>query len=491
MEPLKKPVTSINEPAPGTDPTPEQIAWMAGGFLPNPKGYTVADALKATLKRQGMPGAKVTDALTQVRRNASQTVSSSFQTQRVDQFGGQVYNRSNATIASMSTPVGSNAIASGNRSTAYGAFAYAKEDSATALGVYAQASGPSSVAIGDQAKAFGYRAIVIGRISSASGINSIVIGVGAKGSAQNSIAIGNLAVSSGLSSIAIGYSTTASAAQATAVGSSSSATGVTSTALGFAANSGFLDSIAIGANSTTTASAQFVSGSSTDPITDIYFGDGVTKAGTPTTYTIHGTGGSGSDIAGGIIVIAGGRGTGTGIGGKVTIQTAPAGSSSSSANALVTGATVDQNGMLGLLCEKRVSSNFDKTNATLTAITGLSVTLTGAIAYSFIIVLHMQETTTGGIQFDFNGGTATMTSFIADVVVNGVAGTATVQGVYRASALTSAYNLDDGSGNYRAIIQGTMLVNAAGTFQPRFAQNDAAGTSRVLAGSWMKVTEVL
>ena len=64
------------------------------------------------------PGLDQMDPLTTVRRNSSQTVSSSFQVQRTDQFGGQVYNRSNATIASMSTPVGSSAVASGNRSKA-------------------------------------------------------------------------------------------------------------------------------------------------------------------------------------------------------------------------------------------------------------------------------------------------------------------------------------------------------------------------------------
>lgn len=68
--------------------------------------------------------------------------------------------------------------------------------------------------------------------------------------------------------------------------------------------------------------------------TDIYFGNGL-KAASPVAYTIHGVGGSGSNIAGGDITLAGGQGTGTGVGGDVHQKTAPAGTTGSSANSLV------------------------------------------------------------------------------------------------------------------------------------------------------------
>jgi hypothetical protein len=92
-------------------------------------------------------------------------------------------------------------------------------------------------------------------------------------------------------------------------------------------------SVALGNQSIVTASNQFVSGSSSWPVTNLFFGKGVTNA-TPTAYTINGTGGSGSNIAGAALNLAGGKGTGTGTGGDVNIQFARAGSTGSSLNTL-------------------------------------------------------------------------------------------------------------------------------------------------------------
>jgi hypothetical protein len=57
---------------------------------------------------------------------------------------------------------------------------------------------------------------------------------------------------------------------------------------------------------------------------------------------VLGGAGTGTNIAGGISLIAGGQGTGTGFGGSVFIQVAPHGSSSSTANALVTASFWDE-----------------------------------------------------------------------------------------------------------------------------------------------------
>ncbi|MCP4856816.1 MAG: hypothetical protein GY903_20225, partial [Fuerstiella sp.] len=73
---------------------------------------------------------------------------------------------------------------------------------------------------------------------------------------------------------------------------------------------------------------------------DVYFGTGVAYA-TPDATTIHGTGGSGTDIAGADISIAGGIGTGTGAGGDIVFKTAAAGSTGSTANTLTTAMTID------------------------------------------------------------------------------------------------------------------------------------------------------
>ena len=96
----------------------------------------------------------------------------------------------------------------------------------------------------------------------------------------------------------------------------------------------------IGRFALATAANQFVAGSSSSSRTNLYWGNGVTHA-TPVAYTVNGTGGSGTDIAGADINIAGGIGTGTGVGGDIVLQYAAAGSTGTAANTLAAALTVD------------------------------------------------------------------------------------------------------------------------------------------------------
>ena len=89
-----------------------------------------------------------------------------------------------------------------------------------------------------------------------------------------------------------------------------------------------------------TASSQFIVAGLW---TEAYFGKKVTHA-TPLDVRFNATGGSGANIAGASFTLAGGKGTGTGAGGSLIFQTAPAGSSGSSANSLVTRLTIDSTG---------------------------------------------------------------------------------------------------------------------------------------------------
>lgn len=90
-----------------------------------------------------------------------------------------------------------------------------------------------------------------------------------------------------------------------------------------------------------TAGNRFIVGSNVQSITNVFLGKGETNAA-PATVTFQATGGSGANIAGATLNIAGGMGTGTGAGGPVVIQVAPAGASSSTLNALATAVTVAQ-----------------------------------------------------------------------------------------------------------------------------------------------------
>lgn len=174
------------------------------------------------------------------------------------------------------------------------------------FGAGATATGQNSTAFGSNATGTGTNSVVIGRASSDSGFSGAVV-------------LGFAAGSTGANSFSLGRGSTA-AAQSIAIGYNSSA--------------GFSTSIALGRTATTTANNQLVAGADTYYISNLFFGNGVTSTA-PQAYTINGTGGSGTDIAGGAVTIAGGKGTGTGLGGSVKIQTAQASTTGSSANSLV------------------------------------------------------------------------------------------------------------------------------------------------------------
>lgn len=107
-----------------------------------------------------------------------------------------------------------------------------------------------------------------------------------------------------------------------------------------------------------------------------YWGNGKTNA-SPVSTTFNGTGGSGTNIAGAALNLAGGKGTGTGTGGDVNIQFARAGTTGSSLNSLST--------------IMAFSGTTTATTATQTNVNG-STTITGQITES--ITLNTGGTTT-------------------------------------------------------------------------------------------------
>jgi hypothetical protein len=74
--------------------------------------------------------------------------------------------------------------------------------------------------------------------------------------------------------------------------------------------------------SSAAASKEFVAGSGSYPVDNVYFGKGAVS-GAPSAYTIRGTGGSGANVDGGDIQIAGGTGNAAAdTGGSIVFQTA-------------------------------------------------------------------------------------------------------------------------------------------------------------------------
>lgn len=208
-------------------------------------------------------------------------------------------------------------------------------------GTTAYISNPQAAA-GNENEAFGLNA------NSSAGFRNVTVGNGATtGSINNSVAIGRSAsASAGGDSVAIGETATCGNSSCVAVGQSglaafmgtalgydASANQNEATAIGSSSVTGGTESIALGSGATTTAANQMVIGSSTAAISQVYLGNGVTNA-SPAATIFQGTGGSGLNVAGAAITIAGGQGTGTGNGGNINFNIADPGSSGSGLNGL-------------------------------------------------------------------------------------------------------------------------------------------------------------
>jgi hypothetical protein len=157
-----------------------------------------------------------------------------------------------------------------------------------------------------------------------------------KGGIQN-VAIGHQAlnaVTSHFGNVAIGYQ----AGQNTAasanifIGNNAGTINVTGS------NNIYLGNNA-GSTAPTNLSNTFISGNENDRIDNVYFGKGYASIA-PVNYTIHGTHGSGSNVAGGSISIAGGQSTGSGVSGDVVLQTGGTGAGTTALNSLVAALTI-------------------------------------------------------------------------------------------------------------------------------------------------------
>lgn len=132
-----------------------------------------------------------------------------------------------------------------------------------------------------------------------------------------------------------GSGANASQSSATALGRNA-VSGRTGVAVGSTSNGSSGEfNVVIGVASASTGQKQFVCGSNTASILDVFFGNGVVSSA-PADYTINGTGASGANIAGGQLSIAAGRSTGNAGSGNISFRNSPAGSSGSSLNTLRT-----------------------------------------------------------------------------------------------------------------------------------------------------------
>jgi hypothetical protein len=132
----------------------------------------------------------------------------------------------------------------------------------------------------------------------------------------------------------------------------------------------------------------------------------------------------------------------------------------------------------------------DATNATATManLSDLSLTLLAGRKYTGrLVLIGSNSTGAEGLQFDFAGGSATMTSFQAILEASPLGATL---GVTSAGALgTALTNTVVATTDTVYAVYVTMVVNAGGTFIPRFAEiSHTSGTATVRLGSslWLE-----
>jgi len=196
-----------------------------------------------------------------------------------------------------------------------------------------------SIHILNEGQSVGFRSILVGR----TGGSVTGVGIGFSVSSAGGVAVGGATSTGG--GVSIGNSVTSTGGTAVGPGAISldgvslgnANSNFQAIAIGNSvrsvATSSSVNAIAIG-NFSYSVDGTFVSGSSVRPITEIYFGSGITNlrgdlvqtTGAGTSYTINGSGAFGTDFSGGNVTIAGGKGTGNAAGGDVIITTSDKGS---------------------------------------------------------------------------------------------------------------------------------------------------------------------
>lgn len=133
----------------------------------------------------------------------------------------------------------------------------------------------------------------------------------------------------------------------------------------------------------------------------------------------------------------------------------------------------------------RTNSNFNKSDTTLANITGLSFNVEAGKSYRFRFHCNTSLALSGGEQFAIAGTcTATNINYSILSITTGAA-------IPIASQL-NALGGSAGNGGYTnsiVVIEGGILVNAAGTLTVQFAQSAASGTSTVLPNATFEVQE--
>jgi hypothetical protein len=223
--------------------------------------------------------------------------------------------------------IGANALAPGHRNVIVGANA----------GWNTNSSSFGNVIIGDNATTTsGWRNVVIGRDATSVDQLGVTIGNAAEGGGCRQIVIGNGATAA-----------TGSCPRNIVVGDSARASSDSSIVMGANALSPHGSTVVLGRNAASTHWYQFIAGSESYPIKNMYLGKGVSSPAADA-IALNGTSGLGTDIPGGDVSLVGGRGTGSASGGSIYLRTAAPGATGTVANVADIRMTITGLGNVGI-----------------------------------------------------------------------------------------------------------------------------------------------
>ncbi len=133
----------------------------------------------------------------------------------------------------------------------------------------------------------------------------------------------------------------------------------------------------------------------------------------------------------------------------------------------------------------RIVSDATNATATFADLSDLTLTLVAGRKYTGKLVVKCNNSTAAeGVKFDFNGGTATVTSFWAAAAE--LVGGTTVLGTAISTSLAGVINYTTITGETVIEFSISLVCNAGGTFIPRFAENSSTlGTATAELGSFL------
>jgi len=206
-------------------------------------------------------------------------------------------------------------------------------------------------------------------------------------------------------------------------------------------------------------------------------------------------GGTDTNTAGGSLTGYAGLGTGNAAVSEYIFQTGVVQASGTTQHTTTNAAKITAGGLQNTKGDSIVTTT-DVTNATTTfaAITGLTSTVVNARKYRFEMDVWASESQAAeGAKLDFNGGSATMTSFIASCHLINAVGATLTQTNATTVALATSINIAafTDTNMHRYHCTGAFVPSAAGTFIPRQAQNShTSGTLTVKVGSYLSIWDM-